>query len=54
MSKRRRKKVGLDELRERIHVDDWWRQEPGSDALMTLKAKLKIWVERAREADTHP
>ena len=47
---RRRKKLDLHELRERIHTRDWWREEEGSDARMSLKAKLLLWVERARES----
>jgi hypothetical protein len=27
----------------------WWLEEDGSDALMALRAKLRLWLERARE-----
>jgi hypothetical protein len=32
----------------------WWLEEDGSDALMALRAKLRLWLERAREQSASP
>jgi hypothetical protein len=32
----------------------WWLEEDGSDALMALRAKLRLWLERARERSASP
>jgi hypothetical protein len=51
MAMRKRRRRQRSERLERIYVRAWWLDEEGSDALLELRTKLRLWLERAREQD---
>ena len=53
MKKRRRMKTTTLED-AMVSLKEWWLEEKGSDASMSLRAKIRLWVERGREHGARP
>lgn len=47
MRRRARETMSLEDALASLR--EWWREEAGSDATMSLKAKVRLWLERSRE-----